>query len=69
MVGNNALRDLNLASIRKIRCSGLEEEEGLLGYSVVQFLDVVDVVATDGHNLYRDQEIEFTGGPRSARTR
>lgn len=51
MVGNNALRNLNLASVRKIRRSRLEEEKRLLGHSVVQLLDVVDVVATDGHNL------------------
>lgn len=51
MVGDNTLRNLNLASIRKIRCSRLEEEERLLGHSVVQLLDVVNVVAADGHNL------------------
>lgn len=51
MVGNHTLRDLDLASIRKIRSSGLEEEERLFGHGVVQLLDVVDVVATNGHNL------------------
>lgn len=51
MVGDNALRNLNLPTIRKIGRSGLEEEERLLGHSVVQLLDVVDVVAADGHNL------------------
>lgn len=54
MMGQHSARDLDLCSgcLRgQIRRCGLEEEEGCFRNGVVEFLDVVEVVATDGDDL------------------
>lgn len=54
MVGQDAARDLNLCSGclgGQVGRSGLEKEEGFLRNGVVELLDVVEVVATDGDDL------------------
>ena len=60
MMGQDATRDLNLCSRclrRQVRRGRLEEEEGLFRNRAVEFLDVVEVVATDGGNLERAERV------------
>jgi hypothetical protein len=51
MMSNDSSRNLELPTRGQIACSGLQEEEGLLGYGIVQFLDVVCIVATNCDDL------------------
>jgi len=56
-MGQDAAGDLNLCSgclRRQVRRGGLEEEEGFFRDRVVEFLDVVQVVATNGDDLERE---------------
>ena len=59
-MGQDATGDLNLSSrcLRgQVRRGRLEEEEGLFRNWAVDFLDVVEVVATDGGNLERAERV------------
>ena len=51
MMRNDTARNLDLLAIRNIARGRLEEEERLLGHSVVELLDVVDKVAAYSHDL------------------
>ena len=54
MMGQDTAGDLNLCSRclrRQVRRGRLEEEGGFFRNRVVEFLDVVEVAATDGDNL------------------
>ena len=60
MMGQDATGDLNLCSgclRRQVRRGRLEEEEGLFRNRVVEFLDVVEVVATNGDDLERAERV------------
>ena len=52
MVRNDTFRDFDVAVIEHVAGRGLQEEERLLGDLVVQFADMVGVVATNGYNLF-----------------
>ena len=60
MMGQDATGDLNLCSrcLRgQVRRGRLEEEEGFFRNRVVEFLDVVEVVATNGDDLERAERV------------
>ena len=53
MVRNDTFRDFDVAVIGHVAGRGLQEEERLLGYRVVQLLDVVRVITTNRNDLWR----------------
>ena len=53
MVRNDTFRDFDVAVIEHVAGRGLQEEERLLWYSVVQLFDMLYIVAPDGDNLKR----------------
>ena len=67
MMGQDATRDLNLCSgcLRgQVRRGRLEEEEGLFRNRVVEFLDVVEVIATDSDDLESGGRMRARGRSR-----
>jgi len=55
VVCQDALRDLQNASMRNIARRGLDEEERLLWYGVVEFFGVGRIVPANGYDLFKRQ--------------
>jgi len=51
VVSLDTTRDLNLAPVGKIARGGLEKEEGFFWHRIVQFLDVLHEIPSDGYDL------------------
>jgi hypothetical protein len=52
VVRDDAPRDFYLSTGWKVACGGLQEEEGLFGYRIVEFFDVVCVITPYGDDLF-----------------